>query len=93
MDSSAAFKALISGRVQGVGFRYFAQTQARQSGLKGYARNLVDGRVEVLAVGERQALEALIRELSEGPPGARVEECQVSWLDAWEALDHFNIRP
>ncbi len=62
----------VSGRVQGVGFRYATAAKARELGLVGHARNLVDGRVEVLACGERVALDALADWLSEGPPAARV---------------------
>lgn len=66
--------AYVSGRVQGVGFRYATQCKAVQWGLCGYARNLDDGRVEVLAEGEAQALTQLLQWLREGGPRyARVE--------------------
>lgn len=93
MSLPSALKALVNGRVQGVGFRYFAQALARQYGLKGYVRNLADGSVEVLAVGERQVLEVFVRDLRQGPPGARVGQCQVRWLDACEPYADFTIRP
>lgn len=62
----------VEGRVQGVFFRTTTQEQARALGLRGYARNLPDGSVEVYACGEPQALEALSAWLHEGPPHARV---------------------
>ena len=65
-------RAWVSGRVQGVAFRAFARARAEALGLRGYARNLPDGRVEVLACGHEQALQALLRWLEIGPPAARV---------------------
>lgn len=61
-------RAWVRGRVQGVGFRYSTQQQARQLGLTGYARNLDDGSVEVLAWGEAPEVEALIDWLKAGGP-------------------------
>ena len=75
-------RAFVSGRVQGVGFRYFTQHEARRLGLNGYVRNLPDGRVEVVAEGSRRALEALVSALREGPAGAWVRGVQVEWTDA-----------
>jgi acylphosphatase len=62
----------ISGRVQGVGFRYFAQRSASALGLGGYARNLDDGRVEVYASGPAEALSEFSARLREGPHWADV---------------------
>jgi acylphosphatase len=72
VDAAARF--LVGGRVQGVGFRAATRGQARRLGLRGHARNLPDGRVEVLAAGDAEALEALARWLAHGPPMARVDE-------------------
>jgi len=69
--TSARF--LISGKVQGVFYRASARDQALALGLIGYAKNLPDGRVEVIASGSGSALEALERWLWHGPPAARVE--------------------
>src|SRR5579864_8790302 len=62
----------ISGRVQGVGFRFFAQRWAHQLGLKGYVRNQSDGAVEVYAIGDQEALREFKDRLAEGPRSARV---------------------
>jgi len=67
-----AKKFLIMGRVQGVGFRYFADRWATQLGICGYVKNLWDGNVEVYAIGDSVALEELKRRLAEGPRSARV---------------------
>jgi acylphosphatase len=72
--SSPAVRFLVSGKVQGVCFRACTREQAERFGLSGYARNLPDGRVEVLAVGEEGALSALERWLWQGPAQARVED-------------------
>jgi len=85
----AAARFHVSGRVQGVSFRYYTQQQARALGLAGYARNLSDGRVEVLALGDEAALEQLARWLAHGPTLARVTEVVRSPADAaeWRGRD------
>jgi acylphosphatase len=72
-----ARRFLISGRVQGVGFRYFTEAVAQREGLHGWVRNLPDGRVEVLAEGEREAIERLEHAVRHGPAAARVDHVDV----------------
>ena len=72
-----ARRYLISGRVQGVGFRYFTEAAAAREGILGWVRNTRDGRVEVVAEGDAEALERFERNLSHGPRGARVERVDV----------------
>jgi acylphosphatase len=72
-----ARRFVVSGRVQGVGFRYFTQEMARREGLAGLVRNLLDGRVEVLAEGDEAALTRLERAIRQGPSRARVEHVEV----------------
>jgi acylphosphatase len=67
---------LVAGWVQGVGFRWFVARHARALGLSGYARNLADGRVEVVASGDEAALLRLEELLRAGPANARVSEVQ-----------------
>jgi acylphosphatase len=67
----------VSGRVQGVWYRAFAQEKARELGISGYAKNLPDGRVEVLACGSDNALEKLRQWLWQGPSHAKVDH--VHW--------------
>ena len=64
---------VISGRVQGVGFRYFVQSVAHRESLSGWVRNLDNGRVETAAAGDADAIERFERALREGPPAARVD--------------------
>ena len=64
----------MSGRVQGVFYRAATRQRALELGCRGYARNLADGRVEVLAVGESAAVHALIEWLRQGPPAAHVTD-------------------
>ena len=63
---------LLSGRVQGVGFRYFAQRAATQLGVVGWVRNCPDGTVEAVAQGSEEALQALRRHLQQGPSWSKV---------------------
>jgi len=76
-----ARRFLVSGQVQGVGYRYFAQDAARREGLCGYARNLEDGRVEASAEGEIEAVERFELALRRGPSHARVEHVMVESLN------------
>lgn len=69
---------MISGRVQGVGFRWFVSQHARRLSLSGQARNLPDGRVEVVARGAPNALDELDRALAEGPGFANVENVEMA---------------
>ena len=92
MTEGASLHAFVRGRVQGVLFRSFAERHARRLGLVGYAKNLFDGRVEVVAEGERGALEELLGQLHQGPPGARVEGVEVEWGEAGEHFRDFTIR-
>jgi acylphosphatase len=70
----ASMHIVIAGKVQGVGFRWFARSAARRLDLKGWVRNLEDGRVEVAASGSQEPLAAFRRQLTEGPEGARVDK-------------------
>lgn len=82
-------KALVSGKVQGVWYRRSTQEQALRHGVTGYARNLPDGRVEVLLCGRREAVSAVSEWLRQGPPRARVTHVELEVIEA-HAPDDFR---
>ncbi|MCP4674895.1 MAG: acylphosphatase [Deltaproteobacteria bacterium] len=87
-----AFYAIIHGLVQGVAFRHHTRETARNLSLNGYARNLKDGTVEVLAEGEEDALKSLASWLEHGPSHARVEQVDLDWRDATAETEPFTIK-
>jgi acylphosphatase len=87
-----ARRAYVSGRVQGVWFRAATVERASALGLAGYARNLVDGRVEVLAIGEGGAVDRLIEWLHRGPPAAEVAAVEVEAVDPVPVVAGFSRR-
>lgn len=78
---SQCLRCHVRGRVQGVWFRASTQAEARRLGLTGYAHNLSDGSVEVLACGESEALVSLKEWLWQGPSGAKVNEVECASVD------------
>ena len=82
--------ALVSGHVQGVGYRLYTQRHARDLGLHGYAENLSDGKVEVVAEGDEAALNRLLHWLRRGPPHARVEGVDTQYSEE-AGLREFHI--
>jgi acylphosphatase len=83
-------RLLIDGRVQGVGYRWFARNAGRELGLTGKVRNLPDGRVEIHAAGDPDKLAELIGRLREGPPAARVQsiaEEELATIPDWDRFD------
>jgi acylphosphatase len=87
-----AAEILVAGRVQGVGYRNFVHRKAAQLGLAGYVMNLKDGRVRVRVEGRRETIEEFARELSKGPPLARVEGVAVTWRPPTGRFAGFGIR-
>ena len=83
---------LIRGRVQGVGFRYFAQEEGTQLRLCGWVRNLPDQTVECYAEGPRSAIETFIAQLEKGPPLSRVESIAVDWRPSEYKYNTFSIQ-
>ena len=82
----------VSGRVQGVFFRAHTRDLARRLGLNGFVRNLPDGRVEIVAEGEEEALRELISFAHHGPPLAQVTGLEVRWEDPSGEFSGFSIR-
>lgn len=82
---------VVRGRVQGVGYRAFVVRAGTRHGLCGGVRNLDDGRVELDVEGTRPAIEALLRELKIGPPGAQVTGVEAEWKPATGRFSGFTI--
>jgi acylphosphatase len=82
----------ISGRVQGVFFRYATQQEAQKHGVAGWVKNLPDGRVEAVFEGEKEAVEALLQWCRRGPPSAAVSEVAVEWEPHRGEFASFEIR-
>ncbi len=91
LQPRTAKKFLLKGRVQGVGFRYFAERWASQLGICGYVKNLWDGDVEVYAIGDVHAIEELKRQLAEGPRSAHVTSMDESDERVDERYHRFMI--
>lgn len=83
---------VISGRVQGVGFRYFVQDHASVEGVHGYVRNLPDGRVEALVEGDDESVLRVERALRRGPHAARIEQVEVQEVPPSGRATGFSIR-
>ncbi len=83
---------LVSGLVQGVAFRQATVDEARRLRVHGWVRNLVDGRVEAEAEGDRTAVEALVAWCRRGPPAAEVDDVAVTWVAHGGDLGPFAIR-
>lgn len=88
----AEARVVVSGQVQGVFFRASTRDAAARCGVRGFVRNLPDGRVEAVLQGDRGAVETVIAFMREGPPGARVERADVEWRTPSERWDGFFVR-
>lgn len=91
-QDTARLHALVTGLVQGVGFRMFVLEHARALGLTGWVRNKYDGRVEVVAEGPAARLELLVEKLRGGPRSAYVEDLQKEWLPATGEFRYFEVK-
>ena len=83
---------IVSGLVQGVGFRYFVHRKATEYRLDGWVKNLTTGEVEITALGERGLLETLIADVKVGNRSAIVRDMKVKWIDVQEHYSGFEIR-
>ena len=90
-ETSVRAHIVVRGRVQGVGYRAFSVRVGARHGLLGGVRNLEDGRVELDVEGARPAIEALLRELKIGPPGAHVTGVETEWKPATGRFSGFTI--
>jgi len=88
---NARLHVFVSGKVQGVSYRGYARRAALELGLKGWVRNLYDGRVEAVAEGPRPDLEIFIGRLEAGPAAARIESLDIRWEAYAEEFPDFKI--
>ncbi len=92
MEEQASLSAIVHGRVQGVFFRDFVRGIAELHGLTGWVRNLPEGTVEVRAEGPRDKLLELLKFLELGPPRARVDRVDATWLEYAGDYSSFQVR-
>jgi acylphosphatase len=83
---------LVSGRVQGVSFRWYTQRKAHDFGLTGWVSNLWDGRVEAVFEGEIEAVRKMVSWCRSGPPSAQVDDVQVEYKASTGEFGGFHIR-
>ena len=88
----ARLHAIVKGLVQGVGYRFFVIRRAELLGLTGWVKNLPDGTVEVVAEGDRELLEELVKELRRGPSAAHVTDVIVNWERYTGEFRNFDVR-
>ncbi|TFH02523.1 MAG: acylphosphatase [Calditrichales bacterium] len=88
---NVAAHILVTGRVQGVGYRYFAMRNASQLGLTGYVRNLSGGSVELLTEGEKELIQHFIEILKKGPGFSRVEQVKVTYKEYSSKYSQFSV--
>lgn len=82
---------IVSGRVQGVAYRYYAKNIANQLGVTGWVKNLINGDVELIIEGLPDAVEKMILWCKKGPSLARVEDIKIEWLANWGEHSQFRI--
>jgi acylphosphatase len=92
MPEKVRLQAVVHGRVQGVNFRYYTQLRAQELGVTGYVRNKWDRTVEVVAEGEREAVEKLLEFIKVGPRGALVRRVDRQWQDPTGQFKYFEVR-
>lgn len=91
-ESDVRLAALVRGRVQGVGFRWWTRSRALELGLSGYVANRIDGRVLVVAEGPRETCQHLLDLLQSGTTPGRVDAVVADWSQASEDIDGFSAR-
>lgn len=92
MTDHKRIRLIVSGRVQGVGFRYYTQRQGERMGLVGWVKNLADGKVEAEAQGVDSDVDRFVEAVKKGPSAARVIDLNVQDIPATQVDDAFEIR-
>lgn len=83
---------VVSGKVQGVGYRYFAQMKAVQFGITGWVKNRSDGAVEMVTTGTKENLDLFIDEIRRGNPFSTVDQIEISEISTGEKYQSFTIK-
>jgi acylphosphatase len=83
---------LVSGLVQGVGFRFFVYHKAVSLGIAGYVRNLYSGDVEIEVEGDRSLIEEFIKDVKVGPRAAHVSDLMIKWDKCSDSFSEFEVR-
>lgn len=83
--------AFYSGRVQGIGFRHLTEEIAHRIGVRGFVKNLRDGRVEVVCEGPKDRIDAFLKEILGGPLGRHVQKCDCRWEDPCGEFTDFTV--
>lgn len=83
---------LVTGLVQGVGFRYFVYARATRLGIRGFVKNNPDGSVEIVAEEDRSLIEELLREVKVGPRSAQVTDVKIRWKEPAHHFKEFTIQ-
>ncbi|WP_394237806.1 acylphosphatase [Niallia oryzisoli] len=83
---------IVSGKVQGVGYRYFSQMKAVQYGVTGWAKNLADNSVEIVAVGSKDQLDPFVEELRIGNPFSKISDMEITESEVTEQFNSFTIK-
>ena len=89
---TARVRIVVSGRVQGVLYRRYAQAKARELGITGWAHNLIAGRVELMAEGEQEKVEQFAEWCKQGPSLAKVENVEVDYGEYKGEFQNFDVR-
>lgn len=92
MNATYSVHCLVQGRVQGVGYRYFAYRAANKLGLVGWVKNLPKGDVEVLAQGPKKVLITFVQHLASGPTWSKVAQVHEEWTTTQPTYSEFQIR-
>ena len=92
VENIKTYKILLSGRVQGVGFRYFAESIADKYSVKGYVRNTVNGKVEIVSQGEEEEVRAFIEEVKKGPAFSVITGASLEEIPGNKSYNTFEIK-
>ncbi len=92
LENIKTYEVILSGRVQGVGFRYFAESIAGKYGIRGYVKNTFNGKVEVICQGEEEDLKNFIEEVKKGPAFSAVADVEIEETKDSKKYNIFEIK-